>query len=119
MLEYLIDLRNCFVHYRSFATSDNSLAILEGSELPIEMPKWFAKISYRQKGETDLVGNIFLPDQIFKTTEDGTKKMPPFTFENKNNLISQCREFVFLCMQVTMESIDLLMTCKSKVFYYR
>jgi len=36
----------------------------------------------------------------------------------KNNILSQCIEFVLLCMAVTMESIDFLQNCKSKDYYY-
>lgn len=118
-LEYLIDLRNCIVHYRSFATSDNSFAVLEGTELSIELPKWYARISYRQIDERNIVSNIFLPDQIYIYNANGIKKMPPFTYKKKINLLSVCKEFVMLCMDVTIDSIKLLENINSKVYYYR
>lgn len=68
-LSYLSDLRNCLVHYRSFATSDNALVIQEGSEcaerMRSDLPALF-KAEFRLSGRGAIAVNVLLPDTIFE-----------------------------------------------------
>jgi hypothetical protein len=111
-LSYLSDLRNCLVHYRSFATSDNAVVVREGfedvEELHSDMPELF-KAEFRLVGRDAIAVNVFLPDKIFE--RNGTnKRLVTFTYERKTNLLSQSREFLRLIAYSTKDALSLLLT---------
>jgi hypothetical protein len=114
-LDYLSDVRNCLVHYRSFATSDNALVMEEGlafdeqQQQAVEMlgtlPEVF-KATFRL-GEGTVAVNVLLPDRIF--VRKGTSKaLCPFTYNRRINLLSQSRDFAMMVAQATHMSLGLL-----------
>lgn len=107
---YLRDLRNCIVHYRTFATTENAAVILEGTE-PTDLPLdslWLSSMTqavYRTNEERKLVTNIYLPDKIFQKNEDGSdKKLAQFTYGEKNNILSMAMRFVRNILFSTIEA---------------
>jgi len=112
ILDYVIDFRNCLVHYRSFATSDNALVIEEGkeTELGTEVQTFFAamaKASFRRIGKNCISVNIFLPDRIFDISPKG-EKLAKFTFDEQLNLLSMTREFARLGVYTLVTTMELL-----------
>jgi hypothetical protein len=71
LLTYLLDIRDCLVHHRSFATSDNSVAVREGcdvteingGEVPWPLP--VTRLTFRHIDEERIAVNVLLPDAIF------------------------------------------------------
>lgn len=85
---YLIDVRNCLVHYRSFAASRGIICFKEGTVNPLEsaMPDFpyvpTMAMAFFGRGKDLGPGiNIFLPDQIYATGEEG--KLASFSYEQK------------------------------------
>jgi hypothetical protein len=96
-IRYLIDLRNCLAHYRTFAVSNNSLFVMEGvdiNQLSVvdEWTKPMAKGVFRIAGENKIVVNVFLPDTIFN---DGPNKtLSQFTYNKRINLLAETMRFL-------------------------
>jgi hypothetical protein len=90
-LQYLIDLRNCLVHYRTFATSNNSIVMEEGNDFPhFDENTWtspMARAWFRKVGRTGISLNILLPDTIYEY-QGTSKKLAKFTYEHKHNLLA-------------------------------
>lgn len=107
---YLIDLRNCLVHYRSFATNDNAYVYDESvdySEAQKIAKDWIApmaKALFRITEDEKIVVNIFLPDNIFERNESGDKKLTNFTYENRKNLLSYSMRFARTVVFSTIEA---------------
>lgn len=98
-IQYLIDLRNCLVHYRSFATSHISLIQKEGVEIDDDTKEIFDKLAksmakgiYRITESNDIVFNILIPDKIYDRS-DG-KRLANFTFDNKINILGESMRFL-------------------------
>jgi len=111
IVKYLIDIRDCLTHYRSFASSDNVMAVLEGSETPqIEWSLSLARLSYRFPDISKVVVNIYLPDAIFTYNHKShvRGKMAIFTYTQKYNILSQSMQFVKFITSITSSSILLL-----------
>ncbi|RLI78760.1 hypothetical protein DRP07_10770, partial [Archaeoglobales archaeon] len=122
ILAYLVDIRNCIVHYRTFATSDNAIATAEGvEELPvldeIDFTEGVAKFYFRYTGGK-FVLNIYLPDVIFVRKPSGEKKLAEFTYKKRYNLLSQSMQFVRLVVYSTIEALELLINPGSPTFFY-
>ena len=123
VFEYLIDFRNCLVHYRSFATSDNALAIEEGadvSDLIGEKEYVFAPMArafFRKVGENGFSVNVYLPDTIFERT-DGSKRLAKFTYEERWNLLSQCRAFAQDTSIAVLLALKTVLDTPERVFTY-
>jgi len=100
VLQYLSDLRDCIVHYRTFATSDNAVVVgnhvnQAEQEKLLSKNKWFdpmSKAYFRRVGDGVSV-NILLPDRIF---DHSNEKMVKFTYEERHNLLSQSMSFMRL-----------------------
>lgn len=92
IISYLIDIRNCIVHYRTFATKDNTAAYREGFD-EIEVLEGFLYSAFRIDEKGRLVFNIFLPDQIFNSSGNG-KALVDFTYNNCNNMVGESARFV-------------------------
>ena len=121
-VNYLIDIRDCMVHYRPFASSDNAIAVKEGINVPPEIQKWpkpLANISFRYSGGTKVVTNIFLPDKIFKRDTNGNKTMPLFTYKKKINILGQSFQFVKFAELFTLGAVKLLEKPGKPVYTYR
>jgi hypothetical protein len=120
-LSYLSDLRNCLVHYRSFATSDNAVVVQEGFEgaeqMHTDLPSLF-KAEFRLAGGNAIAVNVFLPDTIFEWV--GTnKKLATFTYEQRTNLLSQSREFLRLIAYSTKDALSLLLTAREPKYTFQ
>jgi hypothetical protein len=92
VIAYLIDLRNCLVHYRTFATKDNTVATREGFD-ELEDPEGFLRSSFRVDEQSRLVFNIYLPDEIF-VMSGNNKTLAKFTYNNGNNLLGESVRFI-------------------------
>ncbi len=123
VLGYLIDFRDCLVHYRSFATSDNALTIEEGFDVPnlIEEKDYvfapMARAFFRKVGDNCLSVNVYLPDTIFKRTE-GNKRLAKFTYEERWNLLSQCRAFAQATSFAVLLALKTVLNTPGQVFSY-
>lgn len=97
-LQYLIDLRNCLVHYRTFAINTNSVITHEsvGNFENDGIEGWtkpMAKGSFRIIENNDVVFNIFLPDEIYIRGKTG-KKLADFTYNKRINILSTTMRFL-------------------------
>lgn len=121
--QYLIDLRNCLVHYRTFATNDNAYVIKEGVdnlEILDIAKDWvspMAKAVFRYTDDNKVVVNIFLPDVIFDINERGDKRIANFTYENKKNLVGFSARLVRMVMVSTFDAFTYLKTPNEKFTY--
>ena len=106
IVTYLSDLRNCLVHFRSFATGDN--AVVVDDHLPREEEKrlmadmaWFDHMAHARFRRTSqgISVNVLLPDKIFERTP-GTEKLASFTYNERINLVSQAMAFTRLTAHV-------------------
>jgi hypothetical protein len=125
LLTYLLDVRNCLVHYRSFATSDNAYVVEEGVDLPHidESSDAFftvmARADFRRIGEDAIAVNVLLPDRIFETDSRGNKRLAEFTYGERWSLLSTTRAFAQLAMVSLQHAVQLLIDTKTPVFEYR
>lgn len=122
--QYLNDLRNCLVHYRSFATSDNVIVVSEHvsadrhDEL-LGTDGWsdgMARASFRLEGQKVVV-NVLVPDTIFDRFT--TEKLARFTYNERHHLLSQAREFVYLIHHVLAATIALLINPGVPTYTYK
>lgn len=123
VVEYLSDIRNCIVHYRTFATNDNTLAIEEGLEQPevVENQEWFkpmARACFRRVGEAGVSVNFYLPDIVF-VRGPGDKRLAPFTYNEKYNVLSQSMEFARLVAWAVGQSLVLLVEPGKPTYSYK
>lgn len=122
--DYLVDLRNCLVHYRTFATNDNVYVIKEGLKEDSIMDmtnSWIspmAKATFRYTEDNKIVVNTYLPDKIFQRNENGESKLANFTYENKFNLLGYSMRFTRTVMFSTMEGFSYLKKGLSGAFTY-
>ncbi len=115
LTKYLIDLRNCLVHYKTFATSDNVYILKEGektieetvdSELVSSFLGPMFRAIFRITEQENIVFNIYIPDNIYKTSEDGNKVISEFTYEMKRNIVGYSMRFIRSIMFSTLEAIS-------------
>lgn len=109
-VDYLLDIRNCLVHYRSFATSNNAFLLEEGVDVPEVLrgdDSFVASMArgyFRRVGEDGLAVNIYTPDRIFG---EGSDKLVEFTYEQKWGLFPNARTFA----SIAISSLSLAMVC--------
>ncbi|MDB5257219.1 MAG: hypothetical protein JWM14_1914 [Chitinophagaceae bacterium] len=120
-LQYLIDLRNCIVHYRGFSTSDNSLIVHEDVEdfKDIEGLNWIkpmAKGTYRITKDEDIVFNIFIPDKIFDWNKN--KKLVSFTYNKRINILAESIRFLRHILFNYMDAYNLSVLSLEKRFHF-
>jgi hypothetical protein len=123
VLDYLSDIRNCIVHYRTFATNDNTLVVEEGLEQSevIENQEWFkpmARACFRRVGESGVSVNFYLPDVVF-VRGPGDKRLAHFTYDEKYNVLSQSIEFVRLVASAVGQSFMLLLEPGKPTYCYK
>jgi hypothetical protein len=115
ILEYLCDLRDYVVHYRSFATNENLVIIGDHvdpdqvKEL-LEENKWFEPMAraYFQRIDSRAVRvDVRLPDTIFQRV-DGQKKLAEFTYNERINLGTQAVAFLELITACILAVYSLL-----------
>lgn len=121
LLDYLLDLRNCLVHYRSFATSDNAYVIEEGSEeapADDEYLAAMAKADFRRIGKKGISVNVLVPDRIFGKDKRGGTHLAQFTFTQRWGLISTARGFAELSIGALSHTLRLLAEVPEPVFEF-
>ncbi len=123
MVEYLSDIRNCLVHYRPFATSDNAIAVAEGlgDSATLDDLTWLqpmTKAVFRKMGNDGVVVNMYLPDRIFELDQGGNKVLVDFTYQYRINMLSQSVSFVLLVASATIASLQLLVDPGSPTYSY-
>jgi len=95
------------VHFRTFATSDNALVvgdtIVEADHSEIfEANSWFESMAkaYFRRVDNGVSVNVFLPDRIFDHS-GSAEKLVPFTYDERNNILSRSMDFVRLIAVIT------------------
>jgi len=114
VVEYLCDLRDCLVHFRTFATNTNLVAIgahvdpQDVHELLVTN-RWFEPMAraYFGRSGRSIEVNVLLPDIIFKRAE-GQKKVALFTYDERINLVAQSLEFLRLTAACILLTYSLL-----------
>jgi len=124
LVDYLLDLRNCLVHYRSFATSDNAYVIEEGSESAETLTDnnaymaAMAKADFRRVGENGISVNVLLPDHIFDPNDKNGTRLAVFTYNERYSLISTARNFAQLSILALADTLRLLAEIPDPVFEF-
>ncbi len=126
LLTYLLDLRNCLVHYRSFANRDN--AIVRDENLKGELLKdadgdpfltAMARAEFRRVGPNAISVNVLLPDRIFEEkTTGGGDRLAPFTYSERWNLLSMAKGFVELTAGALIATMHLLAHVDEPMFQF-
>lgn len=117
LLDYLLDIRNCLVHYRSFATSNNAIVVEEGFDAPGEFPAddsfllAMARAQFRRIGEDGISVNVYVPDEIFGTDAKGNKRLAVFAYSQRWSLFSTARNFA----ELAVKSLTLVLECLRSV----
>ena len=125
-VEYMSDIRDCIVHFRTFATNDNAFITETDCEQQEPAPHavisdWvrpMARGAFRRIDEGRVAVNFYLPDMIF-VRQGNSKKLAEFTYERKINIISQSMEFVRLASVSTYRSFGLLLDPGKPTFTYK
>ena len=123
-VDYLLDIRNCLVHYRSFATSDNAFVCEQGTDTTEVVngdDKYFAAMAradFRRVSETAIVVNVLLPDRIFETTPTGDKRLTQFTYHERWSLLSMARTFAQLAAMSLKGALDALAEIDTPIFEF-
>ena len=124
LLEYLMDLRNCLVHYRSFATSDNAYvteenaANLLGESDGDAFLESMARADFRRIGPNGISVNVSLPDRILEDASASGKRLAAFTYEERMSLVSLARNFVQLTAGALTTSLRFLAEIDDPVFKF-
>lgn len=114
LLRYLLDIRDCLVHHRSFATSDNSVVTKEGFSdqqalkvIEQWLPRPVVRTFFRRQSDGKIVVNVSLPDGIYAYSQDGNRgvMLREFTYNNVN-LLTQSREFTRMCTMAVVEALS-------------
>jgi hypothetical protein len=126
LVTYLVDLRNCLVHYRSFATSDNAvvrdeslkeklLAGADGDPFLTAM----ARAEFRRVRRNAISVNVLLPDRIFEEKTKGSgDRLAQFTYCERWNLLSMARGFVELTGGALIATMQLLVEVDEPAFHF-
>ena len=123
-VDYLLDIRNCLVHYRSFATSDNAFVLEQGAdsnEVTNGNNNYFlamARADFRRVSDTAIAVNVLLPDRIFETTPKGDKSLAQFTYHERWNLLSMARTFAHLAVISLKGALDALAENDTPIFEF-
>lgn len=125
LLAYLMDLRNCLVHYRSFATSDNAIVEEESVDGLLEEADRnpfliaMARAEFRRVGRNGISVNVLLPDRIFEEkTKGGGDRLAQFTYDERWNLISMARGFVEISAGALIATMNLLAEVDEPKFHF-
>ena len=110
---YLIELRDCLVHYRTLGTDDILLAVREGVDVSVIERHDFirqrplARAWFRELPPDGVVVNLYLPDRIFDLSGP-TKKLAAFSYDLRINLLSQALGFVSIpawCVATALQDL--------------
>jgi hypothetical protein len=113
LLQYLVDIRDCIVHDRTFASSEGVTAVEEGfpeDRMPDMPPMWsrgVVRTYFRRLGGKKVSVNILLPDAIYNYNESGvrTSMIRNFSYGSVN-VLSQCRAFAQLCTATVLATLN-------------
>jgi hypothetical protein len=111
---YLRDMRNCIVHYRSLATSDNAIVVADDvppdeEERLTRGQEWFEAMARAKFRRTDngVVVNVYVPDRVFEVV--GTnRRLARFTYVARYNILSQSMNFTRLTVQSLLYAMALM-----------
>ncbi|MEW6682697.1 MAG: hypothetical protein AB1451_07205 [Nitrospirota bacterium] len=122
LLAYLIDLRDCLVHYHSFAVSDNVLLIQEGATTPGAMDRHsffagMARAFFRRVNNCGASVNVYLPDKIFET-HSGHRRLADFTYDKKWHILSMAVGFANLSVSAVAKALKVLQETDTPIFRY-
>jgi len=122
-VDYLLDVRNCLVHYRSFGTSDNALVLKEGVDVPQDLGEdaesfvtSMAKAYFRRVGDNAFSVNVYMPDRIFE--DGGTGKLATFTYNQKWGLVPNARTFASVAICSLVRALECLKEIDGPVFEF-
>lgn len=124
LLEYLTDLRNCLVHYRSFATRDNAIVREEGAGNFLDegaddtFLKAMALVDFRRVEPNGISVNVCLPDRIFERKSTAGKSLAEFSYAERLNMISMARNFVQLTAGALTATLHLLADLDGPAFRF-
>ena len=124
LLPYLMDLRNCLVHYRTFAVSENIFAQEKGINMETDFSsmEWFtsslAKIYFEKIDKRNIAVNIYLPDEIFVENRKGGKSLAVFDYQQGNNILAMTRNIVQMSLEALLASMSYLNTLDEPEFKY-
>lgn len=125
LLTYLLDVRNCLVHYRSFATSDNAYIVEEGtdtSDTVGEGNEYFevmARADFRRIGTDGIAVNVLLPDRIFESGPTDNKRLAKFTYEERWSLLAMARSFAQLSVTSLQHALQCLTETSEPIFEFQ
>lgn len=113
---YLIDVRDCMVHHRTFGTSDNTIAIadhIDENALAGIKENWKYPITrtyFRIANEQKLIVNLLLPDAIYEYDKEGNRGrlIKDFTYEERRNILRYSMDFIHICGAATIQVMELL-----------
>jgi hypothetical protein len=120
LVQYLIDIRDCIVHHRTFATNEGMVAVEEGfpeekvPEMPARWARTVVRTSFRRLGGRSVSVNVLLPNAIYsyKATGERDLILKEFSYGDVN-LLTQCREFAKLCTAAVLQTLALVAEGKS------
>jgi hypothetical protein len=123
-LTYLVDVRNCLVHFRTFATSDNAVVVgdhvsKDDEERILGSHGWFDHMARARFRRTDrgISVNVFLPDKVFDHS-GATEKLVKFTYDARLNILSQAMEFTRLARHALLSAFELLIEPGNPSYQY-
>lgn len=127
MLYHLIDIRDCLVHHKTFASAELMVVVKDGSDAdlePILREGWSRPVTlphYRLTDDNRIVSNVLLPDRIYTypTPADRGKIVSPFTYEQHNNILTQILEYLRFGAYQVIESILLLRDHEGEPFGWK
>lgn len=118
-VRYLIDLRDCMVHFRTFATGENTMAFADGfdiDQLPNIEEYWkhpVVRTFFRKVDNNTISINLLLPDHIYSYSETGARMslVGSFEYSSRINILRQSLDFIHLC---EIYSLSILNALKEK-----
>jgi hypothetical protein len=124
MLDHVIDIRDCLVHHKTFASSEPLIVVKDGSEVdlePILQQGWSRPVtlpSYRLIDDNRIVFNVWLADQIYSypTPDNRGPIVSPFTYEQRTNLVTQILEYLRFGAYQVIQSVSLLREHKGEPY---
>lgn len=116
LLRHLIDMRDCLVHHKTFASAQLLIVVKDGPDVdlaPLLQQGWSRPVTvphYRLTKNGEIVFNVLLPDRIYSypTPENRGAIASPFTYELGINLLTQTVEYLRFGAYQVLQSISLL-----------
>ncbi|NLE25860.1 MAG: hypothetical protein GX625_11075 [Clostridiaceae bacterium] len=124
-INYLIDLRNCYMHYRPMICSDTAHIYKEDTDESlfeelenIHKPLGpLARAYYRIDEGDKIVFNMYLPDKIFDRT-GSNKSLAKFSYSTKKLLLPTMFKFMQKVSLYIDEALNLMINTKDRVYTY-